>query len=84
MGKIFDTTPEPLKYLVLSIQQREVALPDFQRDFVWQPRETEELLESIFRNFPAGSHLRIRNSGGSYFKPREFATSPALETHVPS
>lgn len=84
MSKIFDPTSEELKYLLESIHNRELALPDFQRDFVWEPRATEELIESICQNYPAGSLLRIRNSTGFFFKPREFAAAPLLNGHQPS
>jgi len=84
MGKIFDTTPEKLRYLLDSIHNREIALPDFQRDFVWDPRATEELIESICQEFPAGSLLRIKNSKGMFFTPREVAGAPALDGHQPS
>ncbi|MBD2358145.1 DUF262 domain-containing protein [Tolypothrix sp. FACHB-123] len=84
MPKIFYPSSEKLKYLLESIHQREVALPDFQRDFVWEPRSTEELIESICQNYPAGSLLRIRNSKGFYFVPREFAGAPELKHHAPS
>ncbi len=84
MSKIFYPSSEKLKYLLASIQQREIALPDFQRDFVWDPRETEELIESICQNFPAGSLLRIKNSEGFYFVPREFSGAPQLDHHAPS
>jgi hypothetical protein len=60
MSKIFYPTAERLKYLLESIDNHEVALPDFQRDFVWDPRETEELIESLCQNYPAGSLLRIK------------------------
>ncbi len=40
MSKIFYPTSEKLRYLLESIHNREVALPDFQRDFVWDPRAT--------------------------------------------
>lgn len=84
MSKIFYPTAERLKYLLESIDNREVALPDFQRDFVWDPRETEELIESLCQNYPAGSLLRIKNSAGFYFKPREFQGAPPLNNHWPS
>lgn len=84
MSKIFYPSSEKLKYLLESIHQREIALPDFQRDFVWDPRETEELIESICQNFPAGSLLRIKNSAGFYFVPREFSGAPSLDNHAPS
>jgi hypothetical protein len=53
----FQTNPVSLRHLLSEIQERELALPDFQRDFVWDPRATEELIESISRSFPAGSLL---------------------------
>jgi len=84
VSKIFYPSSEKLKYLLESIHQREIALPDFQRDFVWDPRETEELIESICQNFPAGSLLRIKNSAGFYFAPREFFGAPPLDGHAPS
>src|SRR5436190_21522672 len=84
MSKIFYPTSEKLSFLLESIHNREIALPDFQRDFVWDPRETEELIESICQNFPAGSLLRIKNSAGYFFKPREFAGAPAVNGHAPS
>lgn len=84
MSKIFYPTAEKLRYLLESIHNREVALPDFQRDFVWDPRATEELIESICQNFPAGSLLRIKNSVGAFFAPREVAEAPPLNGHMPS
>lgn len=84
MSKIFYPTAEKLRFLLESIHHREMALPDFQRDFVWDPRATEELIESICQNFPAGSLLRIKNSVGFFFAPREFAGAPALNGHAPS
>jgi hypothetical protein len=82
--KIFHPTAEKLKYLLASIHNREMALPDFQRDFVWDPSATEELIESICQNYPAGSLLRIKNSNHAFFAPREIAGAPDLNGHKPS
>ena len=84
MTKIFYPTAEKLRSYWESIHNREVALPDFQRDFVWDPRATEELIESICQNFPAGSLLRIKNSHGFFFAPREVMGAPELDGHKPS
>lgn len=82
--KIFeDTNPRELRELLGQIQSREMALPDFQRDFVWEPKDTQNLIVSIARSFPAGSLLRIRNTG-NLFQPREFAAAPALNSHIPA
>lgn len=79
MSKIFYPTAEKLSFLLLMIHNKELGLPDFQRDFVWDPRATEELIESIFQNFPAGSLLRIKNRSGFHFVPREFEGAPKLD-----
>ena len=84
LARIFYPTSERLRFLLDSIHNREVALPDFQRDFVWDPRATEELIESLLQNYPAGSLLRIRNTSGFLFVPREVAGAPALDGHSPS
>ncbi len=84
MPEIFDPSSESLKYLLASIHNGEVALPDFQRDFVWDPRATEELIESILQNHPAGSLLRIKNKHDSLFAPRAVEGAPALNGRSPS
>ena len=84
LARILYPSSEKLRFLLESIHNREVALPDFQRDFVWDPRATEELIESILQNYPAGSLLRIKNRSGFFFAPREVAGAPVLDGHSPS
>lgn len=84
MTSIFeDTNPRPLKELLSQIHSREAALPDFQRDFVWDPYATRELILSIAQNYPAGSLLRIRNTH-ALFAFREFQGAPQLNGHRPT
>lgn len=78
MSLFEDTNPRPLKELLLQIHSREAVLPDFQRDFVWDPSATQELIVSIAQNYPAGSLLRIRNTQ-NLFACREFQGAPALK-----
>jgi hypothetical protein len=78
-----DTNPRALKELLGQIQNREAALPDFQRDFVWDPSATQELIVSIANNYPAGSLLRIRNTH-DLFACREFQGAPELAGHRPT
>jgi len=84
MSNLFEDTPtKELSWLLKQIQEREVALPDFQRDFVWEPGATQELIVSIANNYPAGSLLAIRNTH-SYFAAREFEGAPALDGQKPT
>jgi len=73
-----DTNPRALKDLLAEINNRTTALPDFQRDFVWEPGATQELIVSIASNYPAGSILRVRDAK-RVFAAREFEGAPALD-----
>jgi hypothetical protein len=77
-------TLEPLKFLLEMIHNRVMALPDFQRDFVWDPYATDELIESIISNYPAGSLLRIKNGEQLLFQPRAFEGAPELNGTKPA
>lgn len=78
MNLFEDTNPRALKELLAEIHNRTTALPDFQRDFVWEPGATQELIVSIANNYPAGSILRVRDAKRS-FAAREFEGAPELD-----
>ena len=81
---LFDTDKKPLTFLLDQIENRYLALPDFQRSFVWDPGATRELVVSIIRSFPAGTLLQMEG-GGKVFAPRAFEEAPALNgnpTHL--
>lgn len=73
-----DTNPRALKELLGEIHSRMTVLPDFQRDFVWEPGATQELIVSIAKNYPAGSLLRVRDAK-RVFACREFEGAPKLD-----
>jgi hypothetical protein len=77
----FETHPKSLKFLLNQIHNGELALPDFQRDFVWEPSAVEELIESIMRAYPAGSLLFLKHSGEG-FQVREFEGAPGLKSAI--
>ena len=72
-----DTNPRALKDLLSEIRNCTTVLPDFQRDFVWEPSATQELIVSIASNYPAGSILRVRDAK-RVFAVREFEGAPVL------
>ena len=47
--------------LLRSIDQKSIVLPQFQRDFVWAPSKTVELLLSLSQGYPAGNLLFLRH-----------------------
>jgi hypothetical protein len=77
MSLFEDTNPRALKELLGDVHNCTMVLPDFQRDFVWEPGATQELVVSIASNYPAGSILRVRDSR-RVFAAREFDGAPAL------
>jgi hypothetical protein len=78
-----DTNPHELKELLGQIDNQDTVLPDFQRDFVWDPNATMELIISIAQNYPAGSLLRIRNTH-NLFAYREFEGAPPIKGRTPT
>ena len=77
MSLFEDTNPRALKDLLSEIHSCNMVLPDFQRDFVWDPSATQELIVSIAYNYPAGSLLRVRDTK-RVFAAREFEGAPKL------
>jgi len=75
---------ERLQFLLNLIHNRAMALPDFQRDFVWDPAMTDELIESVMQNFPCGTLLQVKNGQELLFKPRAFAGAPELNQGAPT
>lgn len=74
----FETDKKRLLYLLEQIHEGDLALPDFQRSFVWDPNATRELIVSVIQSFPAGT-LLLMQSGASVFAPREFEEAPKLK-----
>ena len=65
----FPTFSRQLIPMLDQMHSGELALPDFQRSFVWAPDATRELIVSMIRGFPAGNLLFLQGGSGQ-FKPR--------------
>jgi hypothetical protein len=73
----FQTGSRKLLHLLGELDSGQLALPDFQRSFVWAPDATRELIVSIVRSFPAGALLFLQG-GGAAFKARAAEQAPPL------
>lgn len=71
----FQTVPRRLMQLLDELHSGQLALPDFQRSFVWAPDATRELLVSMIRSFPAGALLFLQG-GDETFKTRAVEEAP--------
>lgn len=43
--------------LLKDIENRELVLPEFQRDYVWKEDDVKKFIQSIYKNYPTGSLL---------------------------
>ncbi|NQW58541.1 MAG: DUF262 domain-containing protein [Polynucleobacter sp.] len=75
MGLYESVGQKPLKDLLNEIHVGAARLPDFQREFVWDPSGTISLILSIAQGFPAGSILRVNDTQNA-FATRQFAGAP--------
>lgn len=62
--------------LIQRIRTGRLALPDFQRDFVWNPSRVVELLDSVSRQWPIGSLLLL--SGPQPFAIKSIESGPSI------
>ena len=58
-GDLFTAKPMQLDGLLRGIKDHSVALPDFQRPWVWEPEMVRDLLISVAYRYPAGSLLTM-------------------------
>jgi hypothetical protein len=77
VADLFQTNPEAVEALLLDIGAGRLALPEFQRDFIWEPENTARLLSSLMARYPAGSLLTWRPKTVE-LEPRAFADAPSL------
>lgn len=65
----YETRTFTLDELITLVEEGRIALPDFQRGFVWDPSQVAELAESVMRGWPIGSLLLLEG-------PQPFETVP--------
>ncbi len=46
-----------LKHLIDGVQKRDIVLPEFQREYVWNREQAKQLLFSLVRGYPVGGVL---------------------------
>lgn len=74
----FQQAQYAIDLLVKRIRTGRLALPDFQRDFVWSPSQVVELLDSVAREWPIGSLLLL--SGPTQFAFRPIDDGPRIDS----
>ena len=67
---MFQTTPEKLQDLLNHAHEGKIQLPDFQRSYVWNDDEIQNLIASVAKGYPIGAFLSLETGGEVRFKPR--------------
>jgi uncharacterized protein with ParB-like and HNH nuclease domain len=57
----YSVTPHPVETLLTWVKSGEIAIPEIQRPFVWEPVKVRNLLDSLYRGFPIGYLIAWRN-----------------------
>lgn len=66
------------------IDEQELVLPEFQRDYNWTDDRVIALAATIMRGWPAGSLLLQEIGDSSFFEIREFTDGPELNEDIAS
>ncbi|WP_433793301.1 GmrSD restriction endonuclease domain-containing protein [Actinoplanes sp. CA-252034] len=76
--------PERLDSLLGDIQRGRLGLPNFQRDFKWDPARAQALLVSILARYPVGVLLLLSQAqGNDVFATRPITGAPPLDPQQP-
>ncbi len=57
----YSVTPHPIETLLTWVKSGEIAIPEIQRPFVWEPVKVRNLLDSLYRGYPIGYLTAWRN-----------------------
>jgi hypothetical protein len=57
----YSVTPHPIETLLTWVKSGEIAIPEIQRPFVWEPTKVRNLLDSLYQGYPVGYLIAWRN-----------------------
>lgn len=57
----YSVTPHPIETLLTWVKSGEIAIPEIQRPFVWEPSKVRNLLDSLYQGYPVGYLIAWRN-----------------------
>ena len=57
----YSVAPHPIETLLTWVKSNEIAIPEIQRPFVWEPKKVRDLLDSLYRGYPVGYLIAWRN-----------------------
>lgn len=73
-----DTNQPEIAELVAGVKECKIALPEFQREFVWDPDDVAALLVSIARGWPTGTFLLLTGEQVTKFQAKPVEKAPPI------
>jgi len=58
---LYSVTSHPIETLLTWVKSGEIAIPEIQRPFVWEPAKVRNLLDSLYQGYPVGYLIAWRN-----------------------
>ncbi len=74
-------TYETIKELVDKVERNQIRLPEMQRGYVWKSTQVRDLIDSLYRGYPAGNILMWETSDDDMPATRDFAVSQSNVKH---
>src|ERR1035437_6618075 len=60
-AQLYSVASHPIETLLTWVKSGEIAVPEIQRPFVWEPTKVRNLLDSLYQGFPIGYLIAWRN-----------------------
>lgn len=57
----YSVSQQPIESLLTWIKTGEIAIPEIQRPFVWEPKKVRDFLDSLYQGYPVGYLIAWRN-----------------------
>lgn len=57
----YSVTPHAIESILTWVKDQDIAIPEFQRPFVWDAVDVRNLLDSLYRGYPVGYLITWRN-----------------------
>ncbi len=57
----YSVSQQPIESLLTWIKTGEIAIPEIQRPFVWEPKKVRDFLDSLYHGYPVGYLIAWRN-----------------------
>jgi len=60
-AQLYSVASHPIETLLTWVKSGEIAIPEIQRPFVWEPTKVRNLLDSLYQGYPIGYLIAWRN-----------------------